>query len=624
MRTQRHYTGLLIVIVVVFLIIGLMTTGAAHRALAQLNPTAQQATIDAYLATQFAATAQAQMTPNMTATLAAHFNAALTGTASFQSTLDAQFNAALTASAQPTPTPPSDAALPDWLPDDPGLIAALDFVDLFADNRHGWPLAPSDGFLSVVETGDPLQPTPALAADDFALVFNFESMGDDFDAGIRFGANGATGYTVLITTSLDDTPRYLLYAEDGVLVDGLDIEFLTSMSGESLPVFDATGRNRVGVVKQGDTLTLYINNQVASFLILPQAEAFGTLALVGEGVRFDDVVMTTDLVFADALMHGPLTPGRTERTQGTAASQPTLAPVTQDQPAPLPNPINTLLSELEDNALLPSGERFLVGQWADLSSATAFQTLNSGFVEGVPLDSFVLHANVSFNIWATTCGFFFRWDDTTQSGYTIVLETDGKNILNYIEAGWPASPDPVTIDFAWESIDGRPFSSLTLVGHGGNYTLYVNGFVARTFFDERQREGVLGIYIDSMDWSQPPCTITDVWLVGMDAGSAFGTGPRLPGSGLVTFAPAVCPAHRLCASRYAQVYTTDRDGLRVRSTMNTSAPILESLPSGTQVYLLSGPITVNGYTWWYIHTPNGTVGYSVEAADGVQTLVPVP
>jgi len=73
----------------------------------------------------------------------------------------------------------------------------------------------------------------------------------------------------------------------------------------------------------------------------------------------------------------------------------------------------------------------------------------------------------------------------------------------------------------------------------------------------------------------------------------------------------------------ALVFTTDRDGLRLRSSASTRSEILESMRAGTVVILLDGPIRANGYTWWRVRSASGRVGYSVQRADDIDTLLPL-
>ena len=73
---------------------------------------------------------------------------------------------------------------------------------------------------------------------------------------------------------------------------------------------------------------------------------------------------------------------------------------------------------------------------------------------------------------------------------------------------------------------------------------------------------------------------------------------------------------------HAQVYVLD-EGLKLRAGKSTSYQIIENLPKDTIVTLLDGPQDSNGYTWWKVLSPNGNRGWVVEAADGLNTLIPL-
>lgn len=101
------------------------------------------------------------------------------------------------------------------------------------------------------------------------------------------------------------------------------------------------------------------------------------------------------------------------------------------------------------------------------------------------------------------------------------------------------------------------------------------------------------------------------------------TATRRAPTAVPTFAPPVCTTTRLQIGCRAEVYTTDGDGLRLRASPNTSGEVRRRLSSGTVVYIMDGPFRANGYTWWEVHAPPGVVGYAVQAADGIQTLIPI-
>lgn len=72
----------------------------------------------------------------------------------------------------------------------------------------------------------------------------------------------------------------------------------------------------------------------------------------------------------------------------------------------------------------------------------------------------------------------------------------------------------------------------------------------------------------------------------------------------------------------ARVQTTDGDPLNVRSGPGRSNPILGRANSGDFVTILQGPVAADGFNWWQIQLGNGLVGWSVDFADGIATLIP--
>jgi len=62
------------------------------------------------------------------------------------------------------------------------------------------------------------------------------------------------------------------------------------------------------------------------------------------------------------------------------------------------------------------------------------------------------------------------------------------------------------------------------------------------------------------------------------------------------------------------------EGLKLRAAPGVRNPILENLPSGTLVTIIGAPQRADGMIWWQVRSPSGMEGWSVEAADGLQTL----
>lgn len=87
-------------------------------------------------------------------------------------------------------------------------------------------------------------------------------------------------------------------------------------------------------------------------------------------------------------------------------------------------------------------------------------------------------------------------------------------------------------------------------------------------------------------------------------------------------APPAAPGG-LYVGGQARVQTTAGDRLNVRTGPGRSFSVLAQAGNGDLVTIVGGPTPADGYVWWQIRLASGTVGWSVEAADGVQTLVPL-
>lgn len=65
------------------------------------------------------------------------------------------------------------------------------------------------------------------------------------------------------------------------------------------------------------------------------------------------------------------------------------------------------------------------------------------------------------------------------------------------------------------------------------------------------------------------------------------------------------------------------DTLALRTGPGVDNARIEDLALGTLVTIVDGPIVSGGYTWWYIQSPSGNLGWAVDFADDIQTLVPL-
>lgn len=86
--------------------------------------------------------------------------------------------------------------------------------------------------------------------------------------------------------------------------------------------------------------------------------------------------------------------------------------------------------------------------------------------------------------------------------------------------------------------------------------------------------------------------------------------------------PTATPEPVLAIGGSARVQTTGGDTLNVRGGPGRSFDIVTKLANDTPVMLIDGPQEADGYRWWQILTEDGTEGWTIEAADDVQTLIP--
>lgn len=92
-----------------------------------------------------------------------------------------------------------------------------------------------------------------------------------------------------------------------------------------------------------------------------------------------------------------------------------------------------------------------------------------------------------------------------------------------------------------------------------------------------------------------------------------------------TTVPAAAPtqaAPLLSAGQAALVFTTEGDNLNVRSGPGAAFEVVGQVANGETVTLLEGPFDAEGLNWWRVRTPAGVEGWTVESAEGVQTLQP--
>ncbi len=84
-------------------------------------------------------------------------------------------------------------------------------------------------------------------------------------------------------------------------------------------------------------------------------------------------------------------------------------------------------------------------------------------------------------------------------------------------------------------------------------------------------------------------------------------------------------SYELVPGMIVRVHTTAGDELRLRAEPGFEAEIMMTFPNGEIVELLEGPEPADGHLWWLIQDMGGLrEGWSAEAADDINTLVPLP
>lgn len=98
-------------------------------------------------------------------------------------------------------------------------------------------------------------------------------------------------------------------------------------------------------------------------------------------------------------------------------------------------------------------------------------------------------------------------------------------------------------------------------------------------------------------------------------------------AGAGTFVPETNPAANPSISSALAVgdaaYVTlgaGIDALRLRNQPSTSGGIVQLMPNGTPVTIIGGPTDADGFTWWQLRAPDGSVGWSAEVVGNQRAL----
>ena len=92
-----------------------------------------------------------------------------------------------------------------------------------------------------------------------------------------------------------------------------------------------------------------------------------------------------------------------------------------------------------------------------------------------------------------------------------------------------------------------------------------------------------------------------------------------------TVTPVACPGSlksRLTPEARARVAFTDGTNMRIRAEAGFTQKTIASVPEGTFLTVLGGPMCVDSVTWWQVRTKDGQEGWMAEYQNGIYLLEP--
>ena len=82
-------------------------------------------------------------------------------------------------------------------------------------------------------------------------------------------------------------------------------------------------------------------------------------------------------------------------------------------------------------------------------------------------------------------------------------------------------------------------------------------------------------------------------------------------------------ATRLMPASRARVTFTDGTPLRVREAAGKNAKVIKTIPEGTEIFILEGPVCADQGVWWHMQTTNASLsGWVMEGDQGVYFIEP--
>lgn len=88
--------------------------------------------------------------------------------------------------------------------------------------------------------------------------------------------------------------------------------------------------------------------------------------------------------------------------------------------------------------------------------------------------------------------------------------------------------------------------------------------------------------------------------------------------------PTTVPVPVLTPGGLARVVNLNGSPLRARSTPGLTSGVVARIPEGSQVTLLEGPTSADGYTWWRVEAEAGSGWVAAVSPDGTRFLLPEP
>lgn len=290
--------------------------------------------------------------------------------------------------------------------------------------------------------------------------------------------------------------------------------------------------------------------------------------------------------------------------EGTVEGDFTSVPVLNDQGTPVPDPSSVAAATFNPNPTLVHASDGRIEQWAsraEASSEYSGSRWSADQATGAPNTN--------------DCGDFdTAWASQTSTGIdTLTVYFDAAVIAETVNIYQTYNPGAIVSVALIPQDGGQPIDVRGSADPGTDCPGIFSLDVSLT--DTGPVVGV-SIHLDQTitgSWNE----IDAVQLIGRSNIEGASAPVAVP-----TSTPTPVPGGVLYVGGQATVFTAD-EGLKLRDATSTSSNVLENMPPGVVVTLLEGPASANGYVWWRVLSPSGREGWSVESADGIETLIPV-